>query len=64
MTCPCSGLHSSNSACERRHQCANCRHWPDDPRSELGQSPSENTAINLLTSMAAGMPLLTVKEQV
>lgn len=35
MNRPCSGLTDFNSACERRHQCANYRHWLDDPRSEF-----------------------------
>jgi hypothetical protein len=34
MNRPCSGLGSINP-CERRDQCANYRHWLDDPRSEF-----------------------------
>jgi hypothetical protein len=35
MTRLCSGLHSSNTCCDRRAQCANYVHWLDDPRSEF-----------------------------
>lgn len=35
MNRPCSGLIDNNKGCERRNQCANYRHWLDDPRSEF-----------------------------
>lgn len=34
MTRYCSGLGGFRP-CERRHECANYRHWLDDPRSEF-----------------------------
>jgi hypothetical protein len=34
MITPCSGL-GSIKPCERRADCANYRHWTDDPRSQF-----------------------------
>jgi len=59
MNRPCSGL-GSFAPCERRVDCANYRHWTDDPRSEFnictitGQPfkhfVPKNIPVNLLVS--------------
>jgi hypothetical protein len=52
MNRPCSGL-GDFKPCEHRDQCANYRHWLDDPRSEfnvcaaLGKSYAHFVPINI-----------------
>lgn len=61
MNRPCSGLNH-NGGCERRQECANYRHWLDDPRSEfnvcaaLGGNFAHFVPVSIPASIAASGP--------